>query len=139
MENRIKALAKFLELSEEEATEIEVCCEERCELSYGGGEYIVLTDDEANEAARDYIRESLWAFKASWINDYINIDGNLTEFIESMQEKRCESCNEAIYALVKDRFEDLVEDSISADGRGHFIAPYDFEENEEGEYFIYRQ
>ena len=34
--------------------------------------------------------------------------------------------------------DEFIEDAISSDGRGHFLSPYDGEENEEGDYFIYR-
>jgi hypothetical protein len=63
-----------------------------------------------------------------------------------MQEKMSPSANEAIIAMIKD-FDHFVEDAVRCDGRGHFLAPYDFEENyasfsnEEGKnvtYFIYR-
>ena len=35
-------------------------------------------------------------------------------------------------------WEAVINKAIGIDGRGHFIATYDGEENEVGEYFIYR-
>jgi hypothetical protein len=32
-----------------------------------------------------------------------------------------------------------MKDAISTDGRGHFISSYDGEENEQGDYYIYRR
>jgi len=104
---------------------------------YGGNqEYLVLTDDEADEACEKYIRESLWAFRSWFLIQYM--EGIEEESIQRVQENSCESCNELIYQLVKNRFHELVSDAISSDGRGHFLAAYDNEENEQGEYFIYR-
>ena len=102
-------------------------------------EYLVLTDEEADKMAWQYIRDSLWAFKASFISHYVDCEGDLKSAIQALQEKQGEDCNEAIYSWVKHRFDDLVADAISSDGRGHYIpSSYDFDEYEEGDYFIYR-
>jgi hypothetical protein len=129
MENKIKALAKFLDVEKEDA-----------ELYIERGEYFVLTDDEADEKAYEYIKESLWAFNASFICDMCSIDRAMVEAIQAMQEKKCESCNDAILRMVEGScgLDDFVKEAISADGRGHFISQYDGNENEEGEFFIYR-
>ena len=50
-EDRIEALSQFLGLDDEEKEEIEVDNET---LTYDGDEYLVLTDDEADEKAHDY-------------------------------------------------------------------------------------
>lgn len=57
-----------------------------------------------------------------------------------MQENCCESCNEFIRALIDGTcgIDEFVREAIMSDGRGHFIATYDGEENEQDEYFIYR-
>lgn len=109
-------------------------------FDYLGREYLVLTDQEAQVMAIDYIRESLWAFRASFLSYFACIESDEAELVfTTLQEKHCEFCNEAIYALVKDRFSDLVEDAISSDGRGHYIpGSYDHEENEVRDYYIYR-
>ncbi len=51
-----------------------------------------------------------------------------------------ERSNDAVLSLVERTcgLDDFVEDAVSADGRGHFLSHYDGEENEQGEYFIYR-
>jgi hypothetical protein len=54
-----------------------------------------------------------------------------------MQGELCESANPIIEALIED-MDHFVSDAISSDGRGHFISRYDGEENEEGEFYIYR-
>ena len=103
-------------------------------------EYLVLTDEEANERCRDYILENLWAFRANFLVSHIPLSGNfkmITQCIEDMQAKMCESCNELLLAMIRDT-DELIEDAIQADGRGHFLSSYDSEEREEGEFFIYQ-
>lgn len=99
------------------------------------GEYLVLTDKEANAKAGEYILDSLWAFNASFLQYYLR--GDLDEKTITTLQERCEDANPALLALVKNK-KDLVDDAISADGRGHFLNTYDGEENEAEGYFIYR-
>lgn len=104
-------------------------------------EYSVYTDEEADEAVKEYIKESVWAFNASFIINHSSLPYEAREMIEFFQREKCEGANETILALIND-FDDFVSDAISADGRGHFLSSYDGEENEEtvnGEtYYIYR-
>ncbi len=104
-------------------------------------DYLVCTDEEADEKAAEYIKETVWAFNAGFIVDHSSLPYEAIEMIENFQQK-CEDANDTILALIDD-FDDFVSDAISADGRGHFMSSYDGEENEEtvnGEtYYIYRQ
>lgn len=105
-------------------------------------EYLVLTDDEADKKAAEYIEESVWAFNPDFIISHSSLPYEAIEMIKNFQTIKCEDANETILALITD-FDDFVSDAISADGRGHFLSFYDGEENEEtvnGEtYYIYRQ
>lgn len=100
-----------------------------------GGEYAVGTDEQATQAAEDYIRDSVWAFNTSFILSECGLPDELEDGIRALQEKQCESCNDALLALVekccKDGLPAFAESAISADGRGHFLSPYDGEENEQ--------
>jgi hypothetical protein len=96
------------------------------EAAYGG--YIILTDDEADERAKDSIRESVWAFVPSFLVDYLP-DGVGTEVIEALQPQ-CEGANGAILSMLGDRFDEFADDAMSTDGRGHFLAGYDGDEHE---------
>jgi hypothetical protein len=103
-------------------------------------DYLILTDEEADEKASEYILDSVWAFTPSFLSSFTGFD---IEIFESIQNNgRCESNNSAILTLIEDK-EDFVSDAISADGRGHFLSSYDGNENEEKvnetTYFIYRQ
>lgn len=135
-EQRIAALAKYLgcEVDEVSKSRYDDNSFDAC-----GGEYLVLTDDEADDRAEQEIRESLWAFRAEFIASH-STNGwsdECVKALEKMQGKLCESANPIIEALIKnmDRF---ISDAISADSRGHFISRYDGEENEEGQFYIYR-
>jgi hypothetical protein len=145
-EERIQALAQFLGI---DPGEIE-------ESAYGGGygdwpffdtpdgEYMVLTDEEADKEARTDIEELLWAFNTEFIINYTPLEqsGNVVDAIRKMQEQLSEDANPIMAALVGDNIDQLVEDAIAADGRGHFLNTYDDEENEANIngtwYFIYR-
>ena len=103
-------------------------------------DYLVLTDEEADEKAKEYILDSLWAFTPNLLSHVTGID---TEVFEAIQSNgRSESNNDAILSTVDDE-DALVEEAIRWDGRGHFLNPYNGQENEETvngtEYFIYRQ
>jgi len=99
-----------------------------------GDEYLVLTDEEADERVKDYITESVWAFTPSFLSNHIPV--HLQDKCEHLQDK-CEVANDAILNAIID-FDDFVEDAVSADGRGHFLATYDGDEVEEDGYYIYR-
>jgi len=123
-------------------------CNENCLLVPEGDwyteiddNYLVCTDKEADEKAKEYIKESAWAFNADFIVDHSSLPYEAVEMIEHFKSTKCEDANETILALIDD-FDDFVSDAISADGRGHFLSTYDgkeYEENVNGEYYyIYR-
>jgi hypothetical protein len=101
--------------------------------------YIVLTDEEADEMAKRYILDTVWAFNAGFLAGETGIDIEVFEAIQA--NDRCESNNDAILRLIDDT-DSFVESAISTDGRGHFMSSYDGNENEENVngtyYFIYR-
>ena len=103
--------------------------------------YSVYTDEEADEAAKEYIKESVWAFNADFIINHSKLPYEAIEMVEGFQSAKYDDANDTILALIDD-FDEFVSDAISADGRGRFLSYYDGEENEEvvnGEtYFIYR-
>ena len=89
-------------------------------------DYLVLTDDEADDAVRNEIEEMVWAFTPSFLSahtDYIDED------VFKLLQEKCEGANDAIMSMIKD-FDHFVEDAVRCDGRGHFLAGYDHEEHE---------
>ena len=127
----------FLEWCVENLTEIEPYDEDNY-----NNDYLVLTDDEADEKAKEYILDSLWAFNASFIAEQTGLDNEIIQAIHD--NGKCESNNDTFYNLIN-KLGDLdtfVSDAISADGRGHFMSSYDGNENEEyinnTTFYIYR-
>jgi len=121
---------------------------EACEVEYDdsySADYLVLTDDEADEKAAEYIKESLWAFNAIFLSDVTGFDVSIFEAVQA--NDKCEDNNEAIAQLVGDNLQELIDQAISSDGRGHFLNTYDGDETEfncfeytgENQYlFVYR-
>jgi len=104
-----------------------------------GLEYAIGTDEQAQEACKENIKQSLWAFNASFILSHSKTGYNpeLEKCIQEMQSKLCEGANSLVEALIED-MDSFIEDAISADGRGHFLSSYDGNENEidiDNEYF----
>jgi hypothetical protein len=137
LEERVIAALKALDCTDAHAIKCHEFDADTNTLTVCGHEYLVLTNEQADLACHDHIRENLWAFNAQFLVHYMTGDIE-PKMISNVQQDSCESCNELIYALVKDRFDDLVADAISCDGRGHFLAGYDHEEIEAGQYFVYR-
>jgi len=128
------ALAKYLD---EDLDNISESSYDDCLFEVGSREYLVLTDEEADQRAADYIKDSLWAFNPSFLASYCDLP---KEMFKAVQDK-CEGGNDAVLQCVERAeggLDGFVEEAISADGRGHFLNTYDGNENEEGDYFIYR-
>lgn len=145
--NKLEALKRFLINEDyiEESEELTYQEEDNC-FDTSVGEFLVLTDDEADEKAREEIRQSLWAFNPDFILRHTKAYENTTEYedeaiIEALgevQSRICENANELVYALIKD-FDEFCEDAISEDGRGHFLSYYDGKEYESDNFYIYRR
>ena len=104
-------------------------------------DYLVLTDSEADEACKDAILDSVWAFRPEFLAAHA-VDGVDAETIKSIQaNNKCEENNVVLLRLIDD-VDHFVQDSIACDGRGHFLSGYDGNENEirvgKTYYYIYR-
>ena len=99
---------------------------------------LVLTNEQADEQVSKEIEEILWAFTPSFLQGHTGVNVDAIEKIQEM----CESANEPLKAMIID-FDWLVEDAVRCDGRGHFLASYDHEENhvqiDDIDYYIYRR
>ena len=111
---------------------------DEAQSNFDSEHYLVYTDEEADEAVREDIEEMVWAFNASFLQAHTGVDADAIAKIQGM----CEDANEPLKAMIKD-FDYFVEDAVKCDGRGHFLAGYDGEENEitfNGiTYYIYRR
>jgi hypothetical protein len=101
--------------------------------------WLVLTDDEADEAAGEEIRDGLWAFRPDFLAQFspTTPTPRYVAALAKLQEKLCEDAQPLIEALVD--IDDVVTAAIRADGRGHWIADYDGQEVElAGGFYGYR-
>jgi len=91
-------------------------------------DYLLLTDEEAQKAAREEITRSLWAFSPNFLSEATGLPQKVFEAIQA--NGLCEDNNEAMWALVKSTcgLSHLVDEAIRWDGRGHFLAYYDHDE-----------
>lgn len=139
MEDKVRALAALIGCDAED-----VECENYD--SYGlnvfsaqGEEWAVGTDEEAQEACQEAIKQTLWAFRPEFILSHckVGVKPALVKALRQVQEQLCESANEFVEALIQN-LDEFTKDAINADGRGNFLATYDNEEQEiniDGEYF----
>ena len=194
---RFEALAKFLGVEVEDLTVSKY--DERVFENEEAGEYIVLTEEEADEAAEESIKELIndmglesftedfqqWIldncvdsdwfaecledYEIGYIEEIRDEKSDYEEYKsrldEEMNDAGVDTEEEFLECLIesagdpiewfKDTFgmeeftntieeynlidwEAVINEAIEVDGCGHFIATYDGEENEMGEYFIYR-
>lgn len=133
--DRVQALAEFLEVEEDE---IEASAHDETEFEHGRATYLVLTDKEADTLASERIRDSLWAFNAPWLASQTGLPQVIFDAL--VKGDLHESANEAVEALIVATcgLDTFCKRSIEADGHGYLIADYDHEENEQGEFYIYR-
>ena len=121
--------------------DVDVCSYDSQQVDIDGCEYLVcLDEDEADALAADRIRDTLWAFNASFLSGETGLDESI---FEALQDK-CEGANDAVESLINGTcgLDDFIDAAKSADGRGPFISGYDSEENEyptgKGWAYLYR-
>lgn len=125
-----EAAIKVPECDIEELTKESYDLYELAVFSAYGMEYAVGTDEESQAAAEEAIKNSAWSFRPEFIASHTKAGATngMIKAITALQET-CEDCNDDILSLIED-IEDFVEDAISADGRGTFLATYDSDEIE---------
>lgn len=130
-----KALATYLEYLDPDALD---CSNDDDLFVDDRAEYRVLTNKEADTAAREAILDSVWAFRPEFLEAH-TVQGVDADTIRTIQANdKCESNNPVLLRLIKD-VDHFVDDAIKADGRGHFLSSYDSEEIElSGNLFAYR-
>ena len=148
-DNRKEALANYLGMEKPEKDLIQKDISQDNVYTVGMSEYLVLTDEEADERAREDIEHSLWAFNADFILRHNSNCSSMDNWeydaaIEALKEaqgKSCENLNGLVRCLISN-MDEFVEDAIMEDGRGHFIAFYDGREEEQRvagvDYYIYQ-
>lgn len=136
---KIETLSQFLGIAEKEIIKTDW---DPCMFLADDAEYLVFNNIQANEKAKDEIKNSVWAFNADFICEMCDIPANdkVVKSFRKMQNVCCEDCNDFILALINSTcgFEYFCKQAIDADGRGHFLSYYDGEEHEVNGLYIYR-
>jgi hypothetical protein len=127
--DKIKTLAEHLDC---EADEI-IRSYGNSTFENGNREYLVLTDEEADERAKDYIEDSIWAFNSWFLSKHTGLDEDI---ISHLQDK-CEGANDVLLNAIKD-INAFIDEAIGVDGRGHFMCSYDGCEYDLNGFYIYR-
>ena len=147
MKAKERALRVFFNIPEDQAVIPSVYEDNVFEV--GKAEYLVLTEKEANEYVKEEIMQTLWAFNTEFILHHSNNNGmsawewdNAVKALNAAQSDFCEGANGLVRALIVD-IDQFVKDAVAADGRGHFLAHYDGDEDEQKidgvTYYIYRR
>ena len=108
--------------------------------SIAGADYMVLTDEEADDKTYEEVENLLWAFNSDFLANMTGLDVAVFDTLSKLYE----DSQEAIKAIVENTctMDDLVNEAIAWDGRGHFLSTYDGNEIElsvDGEdYYCYR-
>lgn len=92
-----------------------------------GEEWVVLTEEEAEEWAYDYLVENIDNFNSNFLSEYTGVS---EEMIDAIKEHG-EDSRHVITVLVacqEGGLEGLVHEAIIRDGMGEFISTYDGEE-----------
>ena len=132
----LNAIAQYLDCSPDDLSEETYTHYGLTIFSLGSRSYAVGSDSEADDACAEYVKDTLWAFRPSFLAGETELP---VECFESLQDK-CEDSNDAVLSMVEKTcgIDSLVQSAISADGRGHFLAGYDGEESEQDGFYIYR-
>ena len=144
-EKRIEELAEFLNIDRADIVPDDYTDNQFNTLD---GDYLVLTDEEADNATAEYIKYSIWAFNPEFIISECGLCNNLSypescdliNSLRAIQEKICDSSNHLLTALVKGTcgLDTFIADAINTDGRGHFISDWDGKEYASKNFYIYR-
>lgn len=89
---------------------------------------VAINHKAADEAAKEYICDSAWAFRSEFLANLTGLSATVFEALSSL----CESSNEAVLGIIErcSSLNEFVKAAIEADGRGHLLSQYDGNELE---------
>jgi hypothetical protein len=104
----------------------------RCEFNRGNQSYLVMDANEVDDAVKEYVKDSVWAFNASFIVSHCNLPWEMEEIITAYQSEKCEDANKMLLALIHKcgNFDEFVKEAVEEDGAAHFLSSYDGKEHE---------
>ena len=103
----------------------------------GREEYAIGSDSEADAAVAENIKDTIWAFNAEFLADFTDLPVEMFQ----VSQKMCEQANDGFLKCVERSPGGLaafVSQAVSADGRGHFLNIYNGDEDEAGNFYVYR-
>lgn len=110
------------------------------------GDYLVLTEEEAEKEIRECIENSLCYFSHDFLVYPVFGIKRHTENYDNAKKaviaicNMYEAANNFLYEVIDNRigFDKFIKMAVKIDGRGHFIATYDDVEHYCNGYYIYR-
>jgi hypothetical protein len=102
--------------------------------------YLVLTDEEATEAAQSAVDEKLWFICLETMFAFFEIHSYPPDVLKSMEIREIRQVNTEIRKLVEHSCGiGILKKKMLAHGNRHnLLADYDQKEHRQGEFFIYR-
>lgn len=141
LEGKKKALAKYLGVSPDKITQSEGTLYSFKALYHGPNKaYLVLTDIEANVAARRAIKSRLWLISLESIFSYFDINSYPADALEKIPHDDIKKINAEITKLLEKTCgtEILAEKMLQLGNRANILADYDQKERTYEDFFIYR-
>ncbi len=132
------AFVKMFQLKMDDLADIKI---DGNECTVEGFDYLAGNDDDMNDAVKEEIKNSCWAFNPGFLAEQTDLPIQVFEALV----QQCESAQEAIEKLIDKTcgMDEFCEAAESADGRGHFLNRYSGdEESAEVEgitFYAYRQ
>ncbi|MDD3976727.1 hypothetical protein L1994_10275 [Methanomicrobium antiquum] len=141
LENKKKVLSEYLRVSPDKITESKGTLYSFRALYHGPNRaYLVLTDIEANVAARRAIKSRMWLISLESIFSYFDIDSYPADALNKISTEEIRKINAEITKLVDKTCgtEILAEKMLQLGNRANILADYDQKERIFNNYFIYR-
>lgn len=116
----------------------------------GAREYLVVTEQEAADIIAEQVEQELWAFQPKFIIQHTFLHEGITfdddeyraivQGLAAIQDRLMEKCNSMLKGLIDVTcgMPFFIEEAVTHQGRGHFLAPYDEHEEQQGDFYIYR-
>ncbi|MDD3406625.1 MAG: hypothetical protein PHP13_00920 [Methanomicrobium sp.] len=141
LEDKKKALADYLKVSPDRITESKGTLYSFKALYHGPNHaYLVLTDIEANVAARRAIKSRMWLISLESVFSYFDIGSYPADALNKLSHDEIKKINSEITKLIDKTCgtEILAEKMLQLGNRANILADYDQKERVFEKYFIYR-
>ncbi len=141
IENKKAALSRYLGVSPDKITESKGTLYSFKAYYHGPNvAYLVLTDIEANVAARRAVRSRLWLISMESVFEYFGIDAYPADALNKISHDEIKKINQSLSMLFERTCgtDVLAEKMLQLGNRANILADYDQKERPFENYFIYR-